>query len=64
MKRADLERHLREHGCQLIDERGNHSKWGGPGGERAPIPRHRELGTGLVRAICKQLNIPAPTGSR
>lgn len=64
MKRRDLERHLQKHGCRKIDERGIHSKWGSPSGARAPIPRHRELGTGLVRAICKQLEVPPPTGPR
>ncbi|MGI8902420.1 MAG: type II toxin-antitoxin system HicA family toxin [Solirubrobacteraceae bacterium] len=60
MKRADLERHLREHGCRLVNERGRHSKWASPSDERAPVPRHREFGTGLVRAICKQLGVPPP----
>jgi hypothetical protein len=25
-----------------------------------PVPRHREVKQGTVRAICKQLNIPKP----
>jgi hypothetical protein len=28
VKRRDLERHLREHGVQLLREGGNHSFWG------------------------------------
>jgi hypothetical protein len=24
------------------------------------VPRHREIGPGLVRAICSQLRIPVP----
>jgi hypothetical protein len=34
MKRRDLERHLRAHGCRQIDEGGNHSRWAGPEGAR------------------------------
>ncbi len=29
MKRRDLERHLRDHGCREIDEGGNHTRWAG-----------------------------------
>lgn len=62
MKRAALERHLREHGCRQIDEGAKHTKWvaaQGPG--RSAVPRHREIKTDTVRAICKALGIPAPT---
>ncbi len=59
MKRRDLERHLIEHGCQLDREGGQHSWWVGPSG-RASIPRHREIKPNLVRAICRQLDVPAP----
>ncbi len=65
MKRRDFERHLRSQGCALIDEGGNHSRWSGPEGKgRSAVPRHRELGTGLVRKICRDLGVPPPTGSR
>ena len=65
MKRRDREKHLREHGCQLIDEGANHSKWGAPNSpRRTAVPRHREIDYGLARAICKQLGIPVPRGPR
>ena len=64
MKLRQLERHLREHGCHRIDEGGNHTRWIGPTDKRSAVPRHREISPVLARAICKQLDIPAPTGSR
>ncbi|MBA3840480.1 MAG: type II toxin-antitoxin system HicA family toxin [Thermoleophilaceae bacterium] len=65
MKRRDLERHLREHGCRRIDEGGSHTKWAGPTDVgRTAVPRHREIDHRLARAICAQLGVPPPTGSR
>jgi len=64
MKRRDLERHLRAHGCRQIDEGGNHSRWAGPEGARSAVPRHREIDYGLARKICRQLEVPLPAGSR
>jgi len=61
MKRRDLERHLREHGC-VLDHRGNeHDIWintttVGVGA----VPRHREIKTGTARGICRSLRIPEP----
>lgn len=31
VKRTDLERHLRDHGCHFVGEGGQHAKWRGPG---------------------------------
>lgn len=65
MKRRDLERHLREHGCRQIDEGARHSKWMAPSEpKRTAVPRHREIDYALARAICKQMGVPAPTGPR
>jgi predicted RNA binding protein YcfA (HicA-like mRNA interferase family) len=64
VKRRELERHVRSHGARPIDEGGNHTRWVGPQGKRSTIPRHREIGYGLARTICRQLEIPPPTGSR
>jgi mRNA interferase HicA len=64
LKRRALERHLREQGCRLIDEGGNHTRWAGPTGRRSVVPRHREIDFVLARAICKQLEIAPPTGPR
>lgn len=59
MKRFDLEQHLRAHRCTLVREGGNHSIWKNPAtGKVAPVPRHREIKEGTVRAVCRQLEIP------
>lgn len=61
MKLADLERHLRQHGCILHREGSAHSIWLNPPLHKiASVPRHREIKEGTVRAICKQLEIPRP----
>jgi hypothetical protein len=65
LKRRDLERHLRDHGCGPIREGRNHAIWANqPLDLRTSVPRHREIPTGTARAICRQLGIPAPAGSR
>lgn len=28
------------------------------------VPRHREIDYGLARKICRQLQVPTPTGAR
>lgn len=61
MKRRDLERHLKRHGCSLDREGANHSWWANSdGGRRSSVPRHREIKSNLVKAICKQLAIEVP----
>ena len=61
MKRLDVERHLREHGCVFAREGGAHSLWKNPATSKvAPLPRHREVKEGTVRALCRQLEIPRP----
>lgn len=63
MKRRDLERHLREHGCQAVREGANHTIWQNTEtGKRAPVARHRELPTTTAREIAKQLGVPQPPG--
>jgi mRNA interferase HicA len=64
VKRRELERHLRALGCRVIDEGSNHTRWVGPTGERSVVPRHREIDYRLARKICKDLDVPPPTGSR
>ncbi|HXJ59220.1 MAG TPA: type II toxin-antitoxin system HicA family toxin, partial [Verrucomicrobiae bacterium] len=40
----------------LVREGGNHAIWKNPAnGKSAPIPRHREIKEGTVRAVCRQL---------
>jgi predicted RNA binding protein YcfA (HicA-like mRNA interferase family) len=61
VKRRDLERHLRTHGARKVAEGGRHTKWrGGDGALTTAVPLHNEIGPGLVPAICKQLDLPAP----
>jgi hypothetical protein len=63
VKRRELERHLRANGCREVGG-SKHAKWRGPNGEVSALPRHKEIGPGLTRAIRKQLRVPAPEGSR
>jgi mRNA interferase HicA len=59
MKRGDLLRHLRAHGCELLREGGNHSWWHNPSqNRRSAVPRHNEINDYLARKICKDLGIP------
>jgi len=67
MKRAELERHLRSHDVEPVPgrSRAGHEAWRHPAsGAKSFIPRHREIGVGLARTICKQLGIPPPSGAR
>jgi predicted RNA binding protein YcfA (HicA-like mRNA interferase family) len=64
LKRRALERWLREHGAEALDEGGNHTKWRGPTGGRSVVPRHTEIGPGVAIAICKQLGVPRPPNQR
>jgi mRNA interferase HicA len=59
MKRNDLLRHLRHHGCYLKREGGSHSLWTNPRtGWVEAVPRHTEIPNRLVRKICKSLSVP------
>jgi predicted RNA binding protein YcfA (HicA-like mRNA interferase family) len=61
VKLRDLERHLRENGAKKVSEGAKHSKWRSADDTLATtVPRHSEIGPGLVRAICKQLGIRNP----
>ncbi|TMB14245.1 MAG: addiction module toxin, HicA family [Deltaproteobacteria bacterium] len=44
MKRGDLLRHIRRHGCYL---------------KREGVPRHNEISDSLARKICRGLSVPA-----
>ncbi len=62
MERRDLERHLREHGCELMRGGGNHSVYWNPADRRtSSVPRHREISDLLARKICRDLDIPEPS---
>jgi predicted RNA binding protein YcfA (HicA-like mRNA interferase family) len=61
VKRVDLLRHLRRHGCRWVREGGEHSIWENPANRRrTAVQRHREIPNHTARAICRQLGIPEP----
>ena len=61
MKRRDLLRHLRQHGCRLVREGGEHSMWENPATHRrTSVPRHNEILEFTAARICKQLGVPVP----
>jgi mRNA interferase HicA len=59
VKRGDLLRHLRRHGCHLKREGGSHSLWTNPTtGAVEAIPRHSEISDVLAHKICRSLSVP------
>jgi mRNA interferase HicA len=59
MKRTQLLKHLRAHGCVFIREGGSHSWWENPKqNRRSSIPRHSEINDNLARKICRDLGVP------
>jgi mRNA interferase HicA len=59
VKRGDLLRHLRRHGCYLKREGASHSLWCNPAtGAVEAIPRHTEISNLLARKICRNLSVP------
>jgi mRNA interferase HicA len=62
MKRRDLLRHLRSHGCKPLREGSRHSWWINEAqSRRSAIPRHREIKDPLAKKICKDLGVVSPT---
>ena len=61
MKRKDLVKHLRRHGCELLREGRSHSVWVNPANQQqASVPRHREINDYTARGVCRQLGIVEP----
>jgi mRNA interferase HicA len=61
MKRNELLRHLRRHGCYLKREGGSHSLWASPNtGRIEAVPRHTEIPDRLALKICQCLAVPNP----
>lgn len=59
MKRSNLLRHLRKHGCYLKREGRSHSLWCNPTtGAVEAVPRHSELSNRLAHKICRNLSVP------
>ncbi|MCE5280456.1 MAG: type II toxin-antitoxin system HicA family toxin [Planctomycetaceae bacterium] len=63
MKRRQLEKHLRDHGCVLHHHGGNHDIWINLKSlSRSPVPRHPTLKKGTAKGICRMLGVPVPAG--
>jgi len=63
VKRRDLVRHLRVHGCEFLREGGNHSVYVNRAKRKSStVPRHRDVNDFLARKICRDLDIPEPNG--
>ena len=61
MKRNELLRHLRQHGCYLKREGGAHALWASPNtGRIEAVPRHTEIPDRLATKICRCLAVPDP----
>lgn len=61
MKRRDLLKHIRAHGCDLHREGAKHSVYVNRKlGKVSSIPRHKDINDFLARKICSDLEIPAP----
>lgn len=63
MKRLYLIRHIKKHGCKKHNRAGaKHEIYINPKGNLvSAIPRHREIPSGTIKAICNQLKIPNPS---
>ena len=61
MKRRALIQYLEQHGCSLLREGSRHSLYFRRDTDRtSAVPRHTEIGEGLVRKVCKDLGIDPP----
>jgi len=59
VKKRELEKRLRKHGCLLIRHGGNHDFWQNPETKISqPVPRHAEINEHLARHILKMLGNP------
>ena len=59
MKRRDLIKHLKQHGCEKLREGGKHTVYINRSKHKiSTVPRHREINDFLARKICKDLEIP------
>jgi mRNA interferase HicA len=64
VKRQHFLRYLRQQGCQVSGEGARHTRIINPANNRrSHLPRHTEIRPGLIREICKQLDIPPPNES-
>jgi predicted RNA binding protein YcfA (HicA-like mRNA interferase family) len=62
MKRRQLIRHLESHGGSMLRDGGKHSLYVNPANNQvSAVPGHREINEFLVRKICRDLGIQAPS---
>lgn len=59
MKRSELLKILKSHGCKFLEDAANHEKWLNAKGEKFSVPRHnaKDLPKYLVNDILKQAGI-------
>lgn len=63
MNRREFEKHLRSNGCGLHHHGAKHDMWiNSANGQKAAVPRHKNIKKPLVRGVCKKLEIPLPDG--
>ena len=61
MKRRELIRHLKKHGCEFLREGGNHTVYVNRREMKVTtVPRHREIDQKLSYKICKDIGISKP----
>ncbi|MEA3488081.1 MAG: type II toxin-antitoxin system HicA family toxin [Euryarchaeota archaeon] len=59
MKRRQLLKHLKTHGCVFLREGRNHTVYYNPAkGKTSTVPRHVEIDDALAKKICDDLVIP------
>jgi len=63
MKRGKFIQHLNNHSCEFLKHGTRHDKYMNRlNGNRTYVPRHADIDTDLCMLICKQLDIPTPSG--
>ncbi len=61
MKRIDLIRHLKRHGCEFLRGGDRHTMYVNRKARRSSaVPRHRDVNDFLARKICDDLLVPRP----
>lgn len=59
MKRRQLLKHLKSHGCEFLREGSRHTMYvNREKGRASSIPRHTEITDNMARKICKDLDVP------
>jgi hypothetical protein len=65
VKLADLERHLRQHGCAFFREGSAHTIWRNPSNRKiTSVPRHREIKEGQFAPFASSLKFRGRESSR